>query len=98
MSTITVPAGAQVTANFDNQDSGIQHNVAFYTDSSASNTIYKVEGLLDKVTIIRYLIGIILLSILIYLIHPAVALSLILTASAYYLAMSAIFYTRLALC
>ncbi len=39
--TITVPAGAQVTVNFDNQDSGIQHNVAFYTDSSASTTIYK---------------------------------------------------------
>ncbi len=40
-STITVPAGAQVTVNFDNQDSGIQHNVAFYTDSSATDTIYK---------------------------------------------------------
>lgn len=40
-STITVPAGAQVTVNFDNQDSGIQHNVAFYTDSSAGTTIYK---------------------------------------------------------
>lgn len=41
MSTITVPAGAQVTVNFDNQDSGVKHNVAFYTDSSASTTIYK---------------------------------------------------------
>lgn len=41
MSTITVPAGAQVTVNFDNQDSGVQHNIAFYTDSSASNTIYR---------------------------------------------------------
>ncbi len=39
--TITVPAGAQVTVNFDNQDSGVQHNVAFYTDSSASKAIYK---------------------------------------------------------
>ncbi len=47
---------------------------------------------MDKVTIIRYLIGIILLAILIYLIHPAVALSLILTASPYYLAMAAAFY------
>ncbi len=41
-STITVPAGAQVTINFDNQDSGIRHDVAFYTDSSASNTIYRI--------------------------------------------------------
>lgn len=41
MNTITVPAGAQVTVNFDNQDSEVPHNVAFYTDSSASKTIYK---------------------------------------------------------
>lgn len=40
-STITVPAGAQVTINFDNQDSGVPHDVAFYTDPSASNTIYR---------------------------------------------------------
>jgi len=40
-STITVPAGAQVTINFDNQDSGVPHNVAFYTDSSASKNIYR---------------------------------------------------------
>jgi plastocyanin len=40
-STITVPAGAQVTVNFNNQDSGVPHNVAFYTDSSASTAIYK---------------------------------------------------------
>ncbi len=42
ISTITVPAGAQVTINFDNQDSGVQHDLAFYTDSSASNTIYRI--------------------------------------------------------
>jgi len=41
MSTITVPVGAEVTVNFDNQDSGVQHNIAFYTDSSAATTIYK---------------------------------------------------------
>jgi plastocyanin len=39
-STITVPAGAQVTINFDNQDSGISHNFAVYTDSSASTSIF----------------------------------------------------------
>lgn len=40
-STITVPAGAQVAVNFNNKDSGVPHNVAFYTDSSASTTIYR---------------------------------------------------------
>jgi plastocyanin len=40
-STITVPAGSMVTINFDNQDSGIQHNFAVYESSSAQNTIFK---------------------------------------------------------
>ena len=39
-STITVPAGADVTVNFDNQDNGIPHNFAVYTNSSASNSIF----------------------------------------------------------
>ena len=34
-STITVSAGAQVSIVFDNQDAGIPHNFALYTDSSA---------------------------------------------------------------
>jgi plastocyanin len=38
--TLTVPAGAQVTINFDNKDSGIPHNIAFYTDSTASTKIF----------------------------------------------------------
>ena len=38
-STITVPAGAQITINFDNQDS-MQHNFALYTDSSATRSIF----------------------------------------------------------
>jgi plastocyanin len=38
-STITVPAGASVTMNFDNKDS-IPHNFALYTDSSASTPIF----------------------------------------------------------
>jgi len=38
--TITVPAGAQVTVNFDNQDSGTPHNFAVYTDSSASKSVF----------------------------------------------------------
>ena len=39
-STITVPAGAQVSIVFDNQDAGIPHNFALYTDSSAATSIY----------------------------------------------------------
>jgi plastocyanin len=38
-STITVPAGAMVTLNFDNKDS-IPHNFALYTDSSATKSIF----------------------------------------------------------
>ncbi len=41
MSTITVPAGAEVTVNFENEDSGVQHNIGFYQDQSASKEIYK---------------------------------------------------------
>ncbi len=40
-STITVPAGAQVTVNFDNKDIGIPHNFAVYQSSSAQNAIFK---------------------------------------------------------
>ncbi|MGA9099244.1 MAG: cupredoxin domain-containing protein [Methanotrichaceae archaeon] len=40
-STITAPAGARVTINFDNEDSGIPHNFAVYTDSSATNVIFR---------------------------------------------------------
>jgi len=36
MNTITVPAGASVTINFNNKDSGISHNFSLYTDSNAT--------------------------------------------------------------
>jgi len=39
--TITVPAGAKVTINFNNKDAGIPHNFALYTDSSASTTLFR---------------------------------------------------------
>jgi plastocyanin len=42
-STITVPAGSQVTVNFDNEDSGIPHNFAVYTNSQATTPIFKGE-------------------------------------------------------
>jgi plastocyanin len=37
--TITVPAGAQITMNFDNQDS-MPHNFALYSDSNATKSIF----------------------------------------------------------
>jgi plastocyanin len=40
-STITVPACSAVTVNFDNQDSGIPHNFAVYTNSEATTPIYQ---------------------------------------------------------
>ena len=40
LNTITVPSGANVTVNFDNKDSGIPHNFALYTDSSANTPIF----------------------------------------------------------
>ena len=43
LSTITVPAGADVTVNFDNQDKGVSHNVAFYETSAAEKPIYVGE-------------------------------------------------------
>jgi len=39
-STIIVSAGAQVTINFNNKDSGIPHNFSLYTDSSASKSLF----------------------------------------------------------
>ena len=38
-STITVPAGANVTINFNNMD-GIPHNVAFYENQDAKKAIF----------------------------------------------------------
>jgi plastocyanin len=39
--TITVPAGAAVTINFNNKDSGVPHNFALYTNSSATTSIFE---------------------------------------------------------
>ena len=39
-STITVPAGANVTMKFDNQDANVGHNVAVYETSAADKPIY----------------------------------------------------------
>lgn len=52
-STITVPAGAQVSVNFHNNDSGIPHNLAVYTDSTAKTSIY-VGQIINGVSSMTY--------------------------------------------
>jgi len=49
-STITVPAGATVTVNFNNKDSGVPHNFAVYADSSASQNIFKGDTVTGPAT------------------------------------------------
>ena len=39
LSTITANAGTQVTVTLDNKDAGVPHNIAFYTDTSATQQI-----------------------------------------------------------
>lgn len=41
--SITVSAGVEVTVTLDNRDAGVPHNIAFYTDSSASQLIAGTE-------------------------------------------------------
>ncbi|MPZ50555.1 MAG: hypothetical protein GEU75_14875 [Dehalococcoidia bacterium] len=41
--TITVPVDAEVTVIFENQDAGVLHNVAFYTDRTTRTRIYVGE-------------------------------------------------------
>ena len=42
-STITVPAGSNVTVDFDNQDSNVRHNFAVYDSAAMNETIFKGE-------------------------------------------------------
>jgi plastocyanin len=41
--TIEAAPGSQVTVTFDNQDAGVLHNVAFYTNRAASRAIFVGE-------------------------------------------------------
>lgn len=43
--TLTVPAGATVTVNFTNPDSGDAHNFAVYTDGTASEAIFQGDAI-----------------------------------------------------
>jgi plastocyanin len=48
--TITVPAGASVTMNFENKDSA-PHNFALYTNSGASQSIFVGQTITGTKTI-----------------------------------------------
>jgi plastocyanin len=50
-STLTVPACANVTVNFDNKDSGIPHNFAVYTNSQATTPLFRGEIITGPKTI-----------------------------------------------
>lgn len=41
--TLVVSAGTEVTIVFDNQDAGVLHNIAVYTDNSTSEVIFQGE-------------------------------------------------------
>jgi plastocyanin len=51
--TLTVPAGAKVTMNFNNKDS-IPHNFALYTDSSAATVIFKGDIVSSKSIVYQF--------------------------------------------
>ena len=51
--TLTVPAGAQVTMNFNNKDS-IPHYFALYTDSTASKVIFKGDIVSSKSIVYQF--------------------------------------------
>jgi plastocyanin len=38
---LAAPAGAPFAIQFDNEDAGVQHNVAIYSDSSAANNLFR---------------------------------------------------------
>jgi plastocyanin len=44
-SSITVPAGASVTVNFNNQDAGVTHTFSVYTNSAATSSIFVGTGI-----------------------------------------------------
>jgi plastocyanin len=48
--TLTVPAGATVALTFVNDDAGVPHNFALYTDSSATTAIFKGAIVTGQIT------------------------------------------------
>ena len=52
-STITVPAGARVTMNFDNQES-VPHNFALYTNSSTATMIFRGQTITNDTIVYTF--------------------------------------------
>ena len=52
-STITVPAGANVTINFNNMDAGVPHNFAVYENQDSQKAIF-VGDVIDGLKTITY--------------------------------------------
>lgn len=50
LSSISASAGVEVTVTLDNRDAGVLHNVAFYTNPSASSAIHVGELLTGPAT------------------------------------------------
>jgi plastocyanin len=48
--TFTVPAGATVALTFINDDPGVQHNFALYTDSTATTPIFRGGTVTGQIT------------------------------------------------
>ena len=48
--TLVVPAGAEVRLSFDNQDGGVNHNVAVYTDKGAKQNLFRGDLFQGKET------------------------------------------------
>jgi plastocyanin len=48
--TLVAAAGAQVVLTFDNQDSGVNHNVAVYTSKSARENLFRGDVFQGKET------------------------------------------------
>lgn len=56
--SLTAPAGQRFVIRFDNRDSGIPHNVAVYTDATASRSVF-VGALFPGVAIRNYTLPIV---------------------------------------
>ena len=40
---MTIPGGTAFTLGFDNQDAGVQHNIAIYEDDTLATVLFKGE-------------------------------------------------------
>jgi plastocyanin len=49
--TIDLPADTETTITFDNQDSGVQHNIAIFTDDTLSEDLFRGDVITGPDTI-----------------------------------------------